>query len=533
MPTDEEYKSVLGGKFTRQINRLETQQDKMNKSIEDIQQELNETKKNTVNTVSQIKSISEQQGKPLGSKEIVETFRSVIDNLSIRVNKLTANITKDFLPIDQELLNVEKLLTSDKEKDNDKGNELIEKLQDRMGLDIKAYSQEIKDAINRLGKLNDFRKADNAEKSRLHDKKIEELTIEKQNLEERGIFTRLDEKNEQLHIRSYKEEIEERKAIYEKERKIKEDTKQQNKLISKIKANPEGDNGTLSRNQQERILALEKDLKKDIDNVKQRREDMGMNKPKVSGPFADTIGASIAQFKLMGKELAQFGRGVGDWSKGLKGGLPSLSGFGKGLLQGAANFGKLALATIGLIVEFFILALPVIAVVAGIILLVSVLGKVADFLSNIWPFGKKKNKNEVKSPDQNKSKDIQNQTQDDAKSTDTNTDNKTTSPSLEKGIESQTSDQESKILPAGNTTSNEKLMMAPQTTSSRSQGVNRAPVLNKMSTDVAAQQSGGTKNIVIAPQQNTVAQSSNTTTQLPLTANNPDISFRNLNNIEF
>lgn len=531
----EAAKSILGGKMSRQITKIETIQDKINKGNEYVKQVLNTVREDTVNTVSQIKKISEAQGKTLGTQEITRMFTSIDQAVNMRINKLQTGLLKQFAPIQEEIDKATQLITSDNEEDQQKGSDLIEKLQERLGLDIKEYSKEIKQAIEKLGKLNDFVSKDNMIKKELHEKKIDELRIEKQNLENRGIYTRLDEKNEKLHIRSFEEERKEREAIYLKELDIAKRKKEQDKLIKDIKSKPQGPDGQLSVAQTTKILALEKKLEDDIEDVKKRRDDMGMNREGVNGPFSQTVGAAIQQFKLMGQELKMFGSNFKEIGSKFKAMLPSfdsfgggLKGFGKGLLQGAANFGKLALATVGLIIEFFLLSLPVLAVVAGIILLVSAIGKAADFLSNLWPFGKKKNKEEGIKPDDSKAKNLDQQTKEGADKQKPDS----TSKDIGKQLETTTAkEQDKKIMPSGQTTDNENLMLTPEAKSSRAQGAPRAATLNKMSTEVATQQAGGSKNIVIAPSTQNVTQATSASVQMPMSANNPDNSFRNLNTI--
>jgi len=533
----EAAKSVLGGKMSRQITKIETQQDKANKGVEAVQQVLKDVRSEAVNVVSQIKRISEAQGKPLGTQEITQTFNSMKQAINMRIEKLETGLVKQFSPIKEEIDKASQLITSDDEEEQNKGSDLIEKLQDRLDLNIKEYSKDIREAIEKLGRINQFVQKDNRDKNILHEKKIEELRIEKQNLEERGIYTRLDEKNEKLHIRSFEEEKKERNAIYEKELQIAKDKKDSEKLIKQYKKNPKGPNGQLSEEQLKVILANEKRIKENTDDVKQRRDDMGMNKQGVNGPFAQTIGASIQQFKMMGQELKMFAGGFKEIGGKFKAMLPSfdsfgggLKGFGKGLLQGAANFGKLALATIGLIVEFFLLALPVIAVVAGIILLVSAIGKAADFLSNLWPFGKKKNKEGEIKPDETKSKNIDQQAKEGADKDNGRPDY--SNQGIAKRVEARAiKDQQDKIKPSGQTNDNENLMLTPEAKTNRSQGGPRATTLNKMSTDVASQQSSGNKNIVIAPSTQTVTQATSASISMPMSANNTDNSFRNLNSL--
>ena len=533
----EAAKSVLGGKMSRQITKIETQQDKANKGVEAVQQVLKDVRSEAVNVVSQIKRISEAQGKPLGTQEITQTFNSMKQAINMRIEKLETGLVKQFSPIKEEIDKASQLITSDDEEEQNKGSDLIEKLQDRLDLNIKEYSKDIREAIEKLGRINQFVAQDNRNKNILHEKKIEELRIEKQNLEERGIYTRLDEKNEKLHIRSFEEEKRERNAIYEKELQIAKDKKESEKIIKQSKKNPKGPNGQLSEDQLKVILANEKRIKENTDDVKQRRDDMGMNKQGVNGPFAQTIGASIQQFKMMGQELKMFAGGFKEIGGKFKAMLPSfdsfgggLKGFGKGLLAGAANFGKLALATVGLIIEFFLLALPVIAVVAGIILLVSVLSKAADFLSNLWPFGKKKNKEGEIKPDETKSKNIDQQAKEGADKDNGKPDY--SNEGIAKQVEARAAkDQQDKIKPSGQTNENENLMLTPEAKTNRSQGGPRATTLNKMSTDVASQQSSGNKNIVIAPSTQNVTTASSASISMPMSANNTDNSFRNLNSL--
>jgi hypothetical protein len=115
--------------------------------------------------------------------------------------------------IDSQLKQINDLLTSNYEGDIDKGFDLIDTLQTRLGVDLKKYSKEIGDAVQKLYDMNKQRKEDKAEVRRLQVERTEELTRERDILRERGINTYVNIREGKLELKSKKEERLELKRI--------------------------------------------------------------------------------------------------------------------------------------------------------------------------------------------------------------------------------------------------------------------------------------------------------------------------------
>jgi len=366
------------------------------------------------------------------------------------------------------------------------------------------------------------KKNEKEERKRVHEEKVSELVKERDILRERGINTYVDEKNMQLEIRTFAQEKLEKQSILKQEKELQFREKE---LAKELKQAKKGD--TIDLDRRERIIADQENLNRDQKILSERKEKAGMRPDeKVQGPLSQTVGAAIDQFKLFGQELGQMGKGIKQSLGSLMSGLGNL---GKSVVSQAKNFAMLAMATIGVIIEFFILALPVIAVIAGIIALIAAVAWAADKLSNLNPmnwFKKKKegetdiaNKNEQESDLKTESKGLEKDTTGDY-----------SNKSIAKQIESKGQPAGPNILPSTpGATDNEQLMMPRQNMLQRQTAPVTGGELNRMSVENAAgkEKSSNNSNVVVAPSNQVVNQNSQTI--VTMEPGNFDRSFINLN----
>jgi len=505
---DDSDKLALGSNFVKKIDKMQAKEEAIQKDVVQVKQTL---PKYNVEVTQAIKQVAESQKQNISSQQIVELGKSILQAVTGKVTNLTQATVKEFLPIESELKKVAELLQSNKEEDNEQAFKTIDTLQNKLGIDLKSFSKDLGDGIDKLFEMAEKKKNEKEERKKIHEEKVSELTKERDILRERGINTYVDEKNMKLEIRTFEQEKLEKKSILKQEKELQFREKE---LAKELKLAKKGKDIDLDR--QERIIADQENLTKDQKILSERKEKAGM-KPdeKVQGPLSQTVGAAIDQFKLFGQELGQMGKGIKQSLGGLISGFKDL---GKGVLTQAKNFGMLAMATIGVIIEFFILALPVIAVIAGIIALVAAVSWAADKLSNLNPknwFKKKEGDTSVAGENQ---KNLENQLAE--KGLEKNG-------SVNKQIETKS---QPNILPSTpGTTDNEQLMMPRQSILQRQTTPITGGELNRLSVDNIATKEKTAGNMVVAPTTNTQNISNNSQTVMTMEPGNFDRSFINLN----
>jgi hypothetical protein len=326
-----------------------------------------------------------------------------------------------------------------------------------------------------------------------------------------------------LEIRTFEQEKLEKKSILKQEKELQF---RQKELAKEIKQFKKTDGTNLDR--QERLIAEQENLTKDQKILAERKEKAGL-KPdeKVQGPLSQTVGAAWDQFKLFGQELGQLG-------KGIKQSLGGIKDFGKGLLTGAANFARMAVAMVPVIIEFIALALPIIAVIAGIIALVAAVSWAADKLSALNPMNwfKKKKGEETQVAGENQQQDLSNEAL--AKGMEerglTGTSADYSNESIARQIEAKGQPAGPNILPSvPGATDNEQLMMPRQSILQRQTAPITGGELNRMSVENIAsrEKSANNNNVVVAPSSQVV--NNNSQTVMTMEPGNFDRSFINLN----
>jgi hypothetical protein len=439
---------------------------------------------------------------------------------------MSLNTTKQFLPIDSQIKQVNDLISSNYEGDIDKGFELIDRLQSRLGVDLGKYSKEIGDSVQKLYDMNRQRKEDKAEAERIRVEKTQELTKERDILRERGINTYVNEKTLKLEIKSKKEERIELKRIQEEERKLKQEEKDLAKELKELKKSD-----TIDKEDQEKILLRQENLSEKNKLLERDKEKAGLKpQERVSGPLDQTVGEAFRQIKGFGKEVVQLG---GDLFKG----------FGK--LAGMV--GKVAMGFFALLLPLIKFVLIAIGIGVVIYTLYKVIKSVIDFFANIfdsiskiWPFSLLKdndNKNE-EIGDPNKTAVPG---QEDRESPEYQTDiQKRTGPSEmvnrneidgetvgdRKAFDTGRNSDAMKILPINAEGGEDRRSINQMTRNVRSQNLNQMSVENQ-----ALNESKPTNNTVVAPNISNSSVNASNTQVSSMEPTNFDRSFINLNSV--
>ena len=513
-----------GNKIFNQMERLTAKQDKI---ANQQQQIVDEVLRDKAKSVANIKSIATAQGgKPLTTTNIASVLGTVATSITNRINQMSLNTTKQFLPIDSQIKQVNDLISSNYEGDIDKGFELIDRLQSRLGVDLGKYSKEIGDSVQKLYDMNRQRKEDKAEAERIRVEKTQELTKERDILRERGINTYVNEKTLKLEIKSKKEERIELKRIQEEERKLKQEEKDLAKELKQLK---KGD--TIDQEKQEKILLRQENLSEKNKLLERDKEKAGLKpQERVSGPLDQTVGEAFRQIKGFGKEVVQLG---GDLFKG----FGKLAGF---VGKVALGFAKFLLVLTAIILVIGIVGLVIYALYKAIKSVIDFFANIFDSISKIWPFSLLKD-------DDNKNEEIgdPNKTavpgQEDRESPEYQTDIQKRTGSSEmvnrneidgetvgdrKAFDTGRNSDAMKILPINAEGGEDRRSINQMTRNVRSQNLNQMSVENQ-----ALNESKPTNNTVVAPNISNSSVNASNTQVSSMEPTNFDRSFINLNSV--
>lgn len=513
-----------GSKIFNQMQRLTAKQEKV---ADQQKQIIDERLRDKAKSVSQIKSIATTQGgTPLTTQNIASVLSNIATTVTNRINQMSVNTTKQFLPIDSQLKQVNDLLSSNYEGDIDKGFELIDKLQSRLGVDLSKYSKEIGDAVQKLYDMNRQRKEDKAEAKRLQEEKTIELTRERDILRERGINTYVNAKEGKLEIKSKREERLELKRIQEEERILQKEKKDLAKELKELKKAD-----TIDKEDQEKMLLRQENLSKKEELLQRDKERAGLKpQERVSGPLDQTVGEAFRQIKSFGKEITQLG---GDLFKG----------FGK--LAGIV--GKVAMGFFALLLPLIKFVLIAIGIGVVIYTLYKVIKSVIDFFANIfdsiskiWPFSllKSDDKKNEEIGDPNKTAvpgqedkqspqyetDIQKRTGQGQMVNRNEIDGETVAD--RKAFDTGRDSDAMKILPITAEGGEDRRSINQMTRNVRSQNLNQMSVENQ-----ALSESKPTNNTVVAPNISNSSVNASNTQAMTMEPTNFDRSFINLNTV--
>lgn len=513
-----------GNKIFNQMERLTAKQDKI---ANQQQQIVDERLRNKAQSVANIKSIATTQGgKPLTTTNIASVLGTVATSITNRINQMSLNTTKQFLPIDSQIKQVNDLISSNYEGDIDKGFELIDRLQSRLGVDLGKYSKEIGDSVQKLYDMNRQRKEDKAEAERIRVEKTQELTKERDILRERGINTYVNEKTLKLEIKSKKEERIELKRIQEEERKLKQEEKDLAKELKELKKAD-----TIDKEDQEKILLRQENLSEKNKLLERDKEKAGLKpKERVSGPLDQTVGEAFRQIKGFGKEIGQLG---GDLFKG----FGKLAG-----MVGRVAMGFLALLKplIPFIIIAVMIGVVIYALYKAIKAVIDFFANIFDSISKIWPFSLLKDddsKNE-EIGDPNKTA-VPGQGDKQSPQTETDIQKRTGQGQMvnrneidgetvadRKAFDTGRDSDAMKILPINAEGVEDRRSISQMTKNVRSQNLNQMSVENQ-----ALNESKPTNNTVVAPNISNSSVNASNTQAMSMEPTNFDRSFINLNSV--
>lgn len=474
--------------------------------------------------VKTLKEIAEERGEVVGTKDIADVMQSVTTAVTQQVELTTQQSIKSLLPsIESDIQKIADLLKSNSDDDQQRALDNIKNLQEKAGINLLEFNDDLRENIDKMSDILRDRKQEREENKRIRQEKKNELSQEQELLRQKGINTIIDEKNMSLKVMTFREEQLEKQRVLDFEKQIQQKTTDYLKEEKILRTKEE-----LTKEDQQTILNNRKEIIADEKELADRKETLGMlqGQDRAMGPLAETVGAAFMQFQNIGAELKQIGKDIGGTFMGV---MKDLKGFGKGIMAVGASFKKLVVSMLPAIFGFLALALPVLAVVGGVIALVTAIGMAANALANLNPINWFKNKlkksKETKETKKNALKPKQlEQDLGDPLSEDFNT----PSPDLYK--DSQSSFQ--KILPNSMTGSVEGT--TPRFSFNSLANNNR--VNQRLSTNLNSETASlnanerSKSNIVIAPNQNSQTINQSGSTVLSMDSKNIDNTFLNLSN---
>jgi len=330
-----------------------------------------------VDTIGSIKSVAELQGQPVGTAEIVKSIRGIGNTITNRINQLTVKTAQSFLPVTEQIQQINELLVSPREEQQDQAYALIQKLQERLGIDLGKFSTSMQANIQKLYELNNQQKADKAEREQIHTNKIEELKQEREILRERGINTIINEKTYQLELQTAKTEREEKISLIEREKELQIREKRLKKEAKDIQKDE-----VIDKDREEKFLEEQRKLTNDQLQLQEDKDKQNQNTQQQSrsqGFLGQTFGAAGTEIKNSFLELALLGKTVGKAFSGIP---KFLGGFVRGIGSVAKIFGRLMVAMLPLVLTISVFALLIAALVYAIIKVYKIIMDVVDTIKD-------------------------------------------------------------------------------------------------------------------------------------------------------
>jgi len=348
--------------------------------------------KKSASFVTLLKEINaKQKTASLSTDQIAKYMKSISTSVTQRVQSVTMQVTKSVAPIiEQELVKIADLLKDEDEKKQDQALDIIEKLQEKLGVDLKDFSKDLGQNIDKLSEQLKKRKEIREEDKRVKEEKLRELTVERDNIRERlKTNTVINKETMKLEVMTKAQEKIERKELQQLEDRIIRDKReyleQENKLREQKKIDDKEQK--ILQDRREKILADEKKAEEARDKLNiQPREKMG-------GFIADTFGAAIDQVKAFGKDIKILGKNLMD---GLKNAPRALMNFAGAVGRGAMGLAKFTFGLLLGSIKFIAIALIVGLVIYGLYKLYSAIKGIAEKISNFFSFGKKEEKDKEK-----------------------------------------------------------------------------------------------------------------------------------------
>ena len=506
----DELRGALGGKFIRQIEKIEKAQEKSNKKLEETNTEIKKVSQK-LPLLTQLKGASEKSGGKLTSEAALNLMRTIGSTVSTLTQDAEKAVIKSMGSVEVNLKQTLDLLASPNEEAQDEALDRIESLQKAFGTDfdriVEAMGANTKDLIA----ARQFTRDDNKKKDELQDRIVQERIQVRDELRERGINTILDKKTNTLKVQTLQQEKQTKQQIFKDEERLIQQTKENNRIIKELRSKE-----TFDKGDEQKILNIKNKEEATRKDLEQRKEEANI-KPdeKFDGFFSQTYGAAIDSAKNTFGELQN---GVKSVIKGFKNLPGAIGGFAKGIGRAALSVGVFA-------AKGLLIGLVIGAVIYGLYKLYQAFQKAKDFVSNLFSFGKKKEEGADTSQDalagQIAKGDTINNNSDNKSSTSTSTSTTAGDIKNSTSIENQATD----TSPLATT---ESLLPLPK---SSIQPIPRPVNVNKMSTDMAAEKESKPGNIISAPSSSNNVVSNTVNQSMSMIPSNPDRSFINLNTV--
>ena len=506
----DELRGALGGKFIRQIEKIEKAQEKSNKKLEETNTEIKKVSQK-LPLLTQLKGASEKSGGKLTSEAALNLMRTIGSTVSTLTQDAEKAVIKSMGSVEVNLKQTLDLLASPNEEAQDEALDRIESLQKAFGTDfdriVEAMGANTKDLIA----ARQFTRDDNKKKDELQDRIVQERIQVRDELRERGINTILDKKTNTLKVQTLQQENQTKQQIFKDEERLIQQTKENNRVIKELRSKE-----TFDKGDEQKILNIKNKEEATRKDLEQRKEEANI-KPdeKFDGFFSQTYGAAIDSAKNTFGELQN---GVKSVIKGFKNLPGAIGGFAKGIGRAALSVGVFA-------AKGLLIGLVIGAVIYGLYKLYQAFQKAKDFVSNLFSFGKKKEEGADTSQDalagQIAKGDTINNNSDNKSSTSTSTSTTAGDIKNSTSIENQATD----TSPLATT---ESLLPLPK---SSIQPIPRPVNVNKMSSDMAAEKESKPGNIISAPSSSNNVVSNTVNQSMSMIPSNPDRSFINLNSV--
>jgi hypothetical protein len=507
----DELRGALGGKFIRQIEKIEKAQEKSNKKLEETNTEIKKVSQK-LPLLTQLKGASEKSGGKLTSEAALNLMRTIGSTVSTLTQDAEKAVIKSMGSVEVNLKQTLDLLASPNEEAQDEALDRIESLQKAFGTDfdriVEAMGANTKDLIA----ARQFTREDNKKKDELQDRIVQERIQVRDELRERGINTILDKKTNTLKVQTLQQEKQTKQQIFKDEERLIQQTKENNRIIKELRSKE-----TFDKGDEQKILNIKNKEEATRKDLEQRKEQANI-KPdeKFDGFFSQTYGAAIDSAKNTFGELQN---GIKSVVKGFKNLPGAIGGFAKGIGRAALSVGVFA-------AKGLLIGLVIGAVIYGLYKLYQAFQKAKNFVSNLFSFGKKKEEGADTSKDALSGEiakgDTINNNSDNKSSTSTST--LTTAGDIKNttSIENQATDT-SKQAALGEAFQQKFPNIKPLT---------RQPMnVNKMSADMAAEKESKPGNIISAPSSSNNVVSNTVNQSMSMIPSNPDRSFINLNTV--
>jgi hypothetical protein len=238
----DELRGALGGKFIRQIEKIEKAQEKSNKKLEETNTEIKKVSQK-LPILTQLKGASEKSGGKLTSEAALSLMRTIGSTVSTLTQDAEKAVIKSMGSVEVNLKQTLDLLASPNEEAQDEALDRIESLQKAFGTDfdriVEAMGANTKDLIA----ARQFTREDNKKKDELQDRIVQERIQVRDELRERGINTILDKKTNTLKVQTLQQEKQTKQQIFKDEEKLIQQTKENNRIIKELRSKETFDKG--------------------------------------------------------------------------------------------------------------------------------------------------------------------------------------------------------------------------------------------------------------------------------------------------